>query len=181
MHHRVIVGLGNPGREYVLTRHNFGYLIVEALAQELGVQLLRSAKFEGRVGRALFGDVTVDLLLPTTYMNDSGRSVVKFLEFYKLQPSQLIVVVDDMALPFGQLRLRPYGTSGGHNGLKSMQAELGTTDYCRLRVGIGESQPGGAVEHVLGRFSKEELELLPDCIERSLSLLRKLLQSSKMI
>lgn len=175
-HHRVIVGLGNPGREYALTRHNFGYLVVEAFARELDISLLAEAKFEGKVGRAVFEDTVVDLLLPTTYMNESGRSIAKFLAFYKLHPSQLIVVVDDMALPFGQLRLRSYGTSGGHNGLKSIQAELGTTEYRRLRIGINEGR--NHVEHVLGKFSQEELQLLPECIERSVACLRRLLKEN---
>jgi PTH1 family peptidyl-tRNA hydrolase len=175
MHHRVIVGLGNPGREYALTRHNLGYLVVEALASELTVSLSAESRFEGRTGRTIVDGVIVDLLLPTTYMNESGRSVAKFLAFYKLCSNQLIVVVDDMALPFGQLRLRPYGTSGGHNGLRSIQMELGTTEYRRLRVGIGAGRESH-VEHVLGKFSQEELQLLPECIERSVVCLRRLLK-----
>src|SRR5258708_5742010 len=133
----LIVGLGNPGREYALTRHNMGYLIVQAFAKAQEWNFKEEMYFEAHVAKGTIEGIKVQLLLPTTYMNLSGRSVQRYVEFYKIPVEGLIVVVDDVALDFGQLRLRTMGSPGGHNGLKSIQYALGTHHYKRLRIGIG--------------------------------------------
>jgi peptidyl-tRNA hydrolase, PTH1 family len=168
------VGLGNPGPEYENTRHNVGFLVIEEVAKKLGCSLNYEARFEGwhanakvacaKVASAKVASQKVELLKPATFMNESGRSVAKLLAYYRIEPSQLVVVVDDMALDFGQLRLRQMGSSGGHNGLKSVAEHVGTTHYARLRIGIGKPDVGH-VDHVLGRFTKHERKLLDASIE----------------
>lgn len=161
------MGLGNPGPEYQNTRHNVGFLVIEAVAKKLGCSLKYEARFEGWHARTKVASQTVELLKPATFMNESGRSVAKLLGYYRIEPSQLVVVVDDMALAFGQLRLRQMGSSGGHNGLKSVAAAFGTTHYARLRIGIGKADVGHVdqVGHVLGRFTEQERKLLEASIE----------------
>ena len=155
---RLIVGLGNPGPEYLFTRHNVGFLVLDAWADE------EEAAF--RDERARFGKVATlksgeRLVTPTTYMNESGRAVAAWLEWLKLKVSDLLVVVDDVALPLGQIRLRPDGSSGGHNGLKSIESHLGTSGYARLRCGVEAVPPGWTLERwVLSRFRPEEEEAL---------------------
>jgi peptidyl-tRNA hydrolase, PTH1 family len=167
---RVVVGLGNPGKEYEMTRHNLGFLVVEKLAEKLEASWKYQAKFESRIAETK----STDLLLPQTYMNESGRAVGAWLSFYKLQVSQLIVVVDDMDLPFGHMRIRREGTSGGHNGLKSIQQVLGTTEYLRVKMGIGRGDH--AVDHVLSRFTKEEKKILPEFIQQGADCVERLLE-----
>jgi PTH1 family peptidyl-tRNA hydrolase len=172
---RVIVGLGNPGREYERTRHNIGRMVVRKLAERHGASFKKSASFEALHAWCEIDGREVDLLLPETYMNDSGRAVSKFLRYLKLDVENLIVVVDDIAISFGALRVRAKGSHGGHNGLKSIEASLGTRDYPRLRLGIGESQYEDLVDHVLGRFSDEELKTLPSFIEGGAMCLERLI------
>lgn len=150
---RLVVGLGNPGREYHETRHNVGFMIVDRLAAAAGVPLRKDGKAE--LAR------TPDFLLckPLSYMNVSGEVVGPLAHYYKLKPAEILVVLDDMALPLGKLRLRPGGSAGGHNGLKSIIQHLGTNEIPRLRIGIGGAAHG-AVDHVLGRFAPEEREEL---------------------
>jgi len=164
-----IVGLGNPGREYEMTRHNVGFIVLKHLAQELGVAFRKEARFEG--WRAKSGDT--ELFMPATFMNESGRACQKLLHYFQIAPSQLLVVVDDMHLPFGQMRLRAFGSAGGHNGLKSIERELGTTHYMRLRIGIGRARDAH-VEHVLGKFSQDELETLGPLVEKAVAFLQRL-------
>ena len=171
----VIVGLGNPGKEYEQTRHNIGFLIVQALADKLKIAFSRQTKFEAKVAQGMVHDVKVHLLLPETYMNESGRSVGKLLDFYKLTANELLVVVDDMALPFGHLRVRLKGSAGGHNGLKSIQEVLGTDEYLRLRVGIGKDVRVPSYDHVLGRFTSEEKKGLCDVLAQSVACLQRLI------
>jgi PTH1 family peptidyl-tRNA hydrolase len=149
---RLVIGLGNPGREYQDTRHNVGFMIIDRLAAAAGLPLRKEGKAE--VAR------TPDFLVckPLTYMNASGEAVGALARFYKIEPVEMLVVVDDMALPLGRLRLRPGGSAGGHNGLKSIFAHLGTTEVPRLRIGIGGAAHGAATGHVLGRFAPEERE-----------------------
>jgi PTH1 family peptidyl-tRNA hydrolase len=158
MPYRLIVGLGNPGTQYLFTRHNAGFLVLDAWADE------ENAVF--REERAQFSLATAlpsgeRLVKPTTYMNDSGRAVAAWLAWLKLEPSDLLVVVDDVALPLGQIRLRTDGSSGGHNGLKSIEMHLGTDRYARLRCGVDSVPPGRSLESwVLSRFRPEEEETL---------------------
>lgn len=123
----LIVGLGNPGREYTITRHNLGFIVIQHLADKYDVEL-KNKQF-GRIGRTLLKDTQVYFLLPTTYMNDSGKAVQFYKELYQIKLQNILIVVDDLALPFGTMRLRMNGSSGGHNGLKSISNYLRTEQY----------------------------------------------------
>jgi peptidyl-tRNA hydrolase, PTH1 family len=160
---RLIVGLGNPGRDYADTRHNVGFMVLDRLAAWAKVSFRMEKKWQAEV--AAVGDVW--LCKPQTYMNLSGESTRAIGQFYKIEPSSVLVVFDDMALPLGRLRLRESGSAGGHNGLSSVIQHLGTNAIPRLRVGIGGADPGAAVGHVLGRFSPAERKVLDEVIHRS--------------
>jgi PTH1 family peptidyl-tRNA hydrolase len=176
----LIVGLGNPGAKYDRTRHNVGFEVIDALAHRYQVSLSENRKFQGVYGEAYLYGNKIRLLKPTTYMNRSGQSVRAVVDWFKLSPQTVLIVYDEMALPLGRLRLRQSGSAGGHNGMKSIIAHLGTQDFPRLRVGIGapSNQPdreADAVNHVLGQFAKAEqpilaevLQLTQDCVEMSL-------------
>ena len=167
---RLIVGLGNPGREYAGTRHNVGFDAVDAFAQRTGL-VASPADFD-RVARTKFDGLAVDgnvsvaatgstekvlLLKPTTYMNLSGRAVQAAMAFYQLGPADVMIVLDDVALPCGKLRIRPGGSSGGHNGLKDIARALGTEQYPRLRIGVDPPPPRVPQrDWVLGRFSEDQ-------------------------
>jgi PTH1 family peptidyl-tRNA hydrolase len=157
------VGLGNPGRQYERTRHNVGFRAVELLAQRHEATAWRS-KFNGRFAEA--ASLGAVLLLPQTYMNDSGESVGPCAAFFKIPPEHMLVVCDDINLPFGRLRFRSSGSDGGHNGLKSIIFALNSLDFPRLRIGIGRSGLD-AIDHVIGDFSKEEEAALPEIIGRA--------------
>ena len=133
----IFVGLGNPGSEYEKTRHNLGYLVVLALAKRMGVVFKDDKRLQAYVAKGIVDGVIVHLLLPTTYMNKSGLAVQRYLDFFKLSIARTIIVIDDIAFPFGELKLKMMGSAGGHNGLKSIEEHLGTADYARLRMGIG--------------------------------------------
>lgn len=165
-----VIGLGNPGKEYEMTRHNIGFLVLEALARECGAQFRKDDKFEGWRCRVN----GVELLMPATYMNDSGTAAQKLLRYFQIAPSRVLVVVDDMDLGFGQLRIKAFGGPGGHNGLKSLEKHLGTSHYARLRVGIGRPLVGTQVDYVLGTFSQEEAKLLPEIIGQAVSCIKRL-------
>jgi len=163
---KLIVGLGNPGREYEHTRHNVGFQVAEALADRYRVRLKSRASWKARVAEiAEIGDGVL-LAEPTTFMNLSGWAVREIAGFHKLAPSDVLVVVDDADLPLGRLRLRTSGSAGGHNGLKSVIQELGTIEFPRLRVGVGR-QAGELKNHVLGRFSVEEKAQIDAAVKRA--------------
>mgnify|MGYP001791349634 CR=1 FL=1 len=163
---RLIVGLGNPGAKYARTRHNIGFEIVDALAKGLpDVSLVGNKRFQGETGEFRSAGERTVLLKPTTYMNKSGQSVRAVLDWYKLAPAAVLVVYDDMDLPTGKLRMRLSGGAGGHNGMKSIIAHLGTKDFPRLRVGVGSADKSGdadgaVISHVLGRFAPEERKIV---------------------
>jgi len=162
---KVIVGLGNPGREYAGTRHNVGYAVVDLLARSPRAGKFKS-QFQGQVAE-LHEEVGKLLLVkPETYMNLSGRCVRALLDFYQLPVEDLLVVCDDINLPLGKLRFRARGTHGGHNGLRSVQEHLGTTAYARLRIGV-ERPANDAIDHVLGRFRPVEQPVVEDAIARA--------------
>lgn len=166
----VIVGLGNPGKKYEATRHNLGFRVVKALAHRMGWGFKEDKQFASLVIRGRINGTIVHLVLPLTYMNNSGIAVRQYLDYFKLGVQDLVVVVDDVALPCGQLRLRVGGGSGGHNGLKNIGQMLGTGQYVRLRVGIGPlveeaRQNLELVDYVLGVFTEAEEEHLRDVIE----------------
>jgi len=169
---RLVVGLGNPGKEYVGTRHNIGFAVVEEFARRNGwtTDFHRDAKskFDGLVVDGSIGSERVLVLEPTTFMNLSGRSVQSAMAFYQLTPADVLVVLDDLALPCGKIRLRPGGSSGGHNGLKDIEQSLATSDYPRLRIGIDPAPPPIAGrDYVLGKFSPEQRKLLDGAIDRA--------------
>jgi PTH1 family peptidyl-tRNA hydrolase len=155
--------LGNPGREYERTRHNVGFMLLDRLAAKAGAAFKSQRAWKAHVAQA----GGVHFCKPMTYMNLSGEAVRAMADFYKVPPAELLVVVDEMALPLGKIRLRANGSAGGHNGLKSMIAHLGTTDFPRLRIGIGAAEPGEAVGHVLGRFAPDEQEPLEQALARA--------------
>lgn len=161
---RLIVGLGNPGREYRDTRHNVGFMIVDRLAARERAEFRTEKNWRAEVARV--GNLM--LCKPLTYMNLSGQAVRPLSQFYKIEAAQVLVVLDDMALVPGALRLRPGGSAGGHNGLKSIIEHFGTQAVPRLRVGIGAAQ-GEATGHVLGRFALEERAGLEQSLDRALS------------
>jgi PTH1 family peptidyl-tRNA hydrolase len=178
---KLIVGLGNPGREYVATRHNIGFEVLDAFAAKLAwigsgpgeFERTAKSKFEGltvdgTVPLGGGGSVKVLLLKPMTYMNLSGRSVQAAMAFYQLSPPDVMVVLDEMALPGGKLRMRPAGSDGGHNGLKDIQRALGTPQYPRLRIGIDPPPPRvPGRDYVLGRFSEEQRKLVEPALNRA--------------
>ncbi|QDT66232.1 aminoacyl-tRNA hydrolase [Calycomorphotria hydatis] len=158
---KLVVGLGNPGREYQNTRHNIGFEVIAELARNMGCSSGQK-KFSGELWEGQLAGERVLLLTPWTYMNLSGDSVQAAVRFYKLSMEDILVICDDMNLEAGRLRLRASGSAGGQNGLKDIIAKLGGEDFPRLRVGIGRP-PGrmSATNHVLGKYSSEEQKTLP--------------------
>ena len=166
----LIVGLGNPGREYARTRHNVGFMLVSRLAERLGTAF-RRMQFKALIAEtrlSVNGEQRICLLAkPQTFMNLSGKAVAPLARFYKIPPERLLVVYDDLDLPLGKLRLRPKGGHGGHKGMRSVIESLGTQEFPRLRVGIGRP-PGrmDAADYVLHPFTKAELEVVEPALER---------------
>lgn len=172
----VVVGLGNPGKNYEMTRHNMGYLVVQAFAHGLGWHFKDEKQHAAKVAKGRIDTTMVHLLLPLTYMNESGRALRSYLDFYKIGAPNVIVVTDDADLSFGQMRVRMAGSAGGHNGLKSIQAHLHTLHYVRLRMGIGRGvQQGILADYVLDRFSQEEAGELPAFLTEGMRVLRRLI------
>ncbi|HEX8322774.1 MAG TPA: aminoacyl-tRNA hydrolase [Tepidisphaeraceae bacterium] len=176
---KLIVGLGNPGAEYVNTRHNVGFDVVDRLAEKLGwitpgdfdrvaKQKFNGLTFTGVLNRANGTDEKLLLLKPTTFMNVSGRSVQQAMQFFQVDSADLLVILDDLALPCGKLRLKPSGSSGGHNGLRDIEKVLGTNAYPRLRIGIDPAPaniPGR--DYVLGRWTETQKQLLTPALDRA--------------
>lgn len=157
----LIVGLGNIGDEYAETRHNIGFRVVDTLAREGGVAF--EDKRYGFVAKMRVKNQILLLLKPSTYMNLSGNAVRYWMQKEKIPVERVLVVVDDLSLPFGQLRMRPGGSEAGHNGLKSITQQLGTQQYARLRFGIGNDFPrGGQIDYVLGKFTDEDLKTMDE-------------------
>lgn len=163
---QLVVGLGNPGDKYAGTRHNVGFMALDRLAATAGTSFRQQGKLHGLLAEVGHGPARLRLLKPQTFMNDSGRAIRAALDWFSLEPHQLLVVVDDMDLPLGRLRLRAAGSAGGHNGLRSTISHLGTQHFPRLRIGIGAPAADPAerrartVGHVLGRFAAAEQPLL---------------------
>lgn len=172
---KLICGLGNPGDKYDRTRHNIGFRILDELAQQEGVDF--SEKWNGQVAEITLNGEKTLLLKPNTFMNLSGQAVVKFANFYKIEPSDIVIVYDDVDLPLGQIRFREKGGPGTHNGMKSIIQELGGQDFPRLRIGIesrGVTAPEqmGLADFVLARFTKEEEESLDAIIDEAIKTLK---------
>ncbi|MDU5722675.1 MAG: aminoacyl-tRNA hydrolase [Clostridium butyricum] len=161
----LIVGLGNPGSQYEDTRHNIGFKVVDNIAKEYNIEINRQ-KFKGMCGEGFINGEKVILLKPTTYMNLSGESVREVVDFYKLSNDDVLVIYDDISLDVGRLRIREKGSAGGHNGIKSIIAHLGTDIFPRIKVGVGQPNVD-LVNYVLGKFTKEEMEVLNESIDAS--------------
>jgi len=164
----LVAGLGNPGPEYARTRHNAGFLAVERFGRKFSAEWKEQSKFHSRVARLEVSGRKVILCEPQTYMNASGEAIAPLAGFFKVPPERFLVVVDDADLPFGQIRMRGEGSSGGHHGLESIEEHLGTRGFARLRVGIGRTDRAlrEMTGHVLGRFSADEAEVLEKVLER---------------
>jgi len=167
---RLIGGLGNPGKDYEYTRHNLGFLVVRRLAEQLKLKFALSSLTNGLTAEGTFEDKTICLLMPLTYMNNSGVAVHQIVTKHNLSPENVLIVSDDFNLDFEQIRLRGKGSDGGHNGLSSIIERLGTEQFARLRMGIG--QPAGkkdTVDYVLEEFKKKEKECLDSFIDEATS------------
>ncbi|HWM25804.1 MAG TPA: aminoacyl-tRNA hydrolase [Chthoniobacterales bacterium] len=160
---RLVVGLGNPGPEYNRTRHNVGFNVVDSLASEWGLAWQHSKSWQALWAK---GEKAI-LVKPTSYMNRSGEALSAVAGFYKIEPAEILVVLDDLALELGRLRLRTEGGTGGHNGLESIIVHLGTEAIPRLRLGIGAAPSEGATDYVLGRFFEEEIPVVEKTIARA--------------
>jgi len=163
---KLIVGLGNPGASYRQSRHNVGFLVVAQLQQRWSIEVKRH-KFKGLFGDGRAVGEQVALLAPQTYMNRSGESVSEAMNFFRLSPDDLLVVMDDMDLQLGQLRLRPGGSPGGHKGLMDIIAHLGTDEFARVRIGIGSAPAGDSVDYVLGNFSVQEQPVMEEAFQQA--------------
>lgn len=162
----MVVGLGNPGEEYIDTRHNTGFKVVDSLAEALEIKV-KKRKFGARFGSGEFADKKLILLKPWQFMNRSGQAVATAVGFYKLKVGSLLVITDDMDLEPGRIRMRANGSAGGHNGLADIIEKLGTNDFARCRIGIGQSGEQEAVDYVLDKPIKAEKPLLATAIERA--------------
>ncbi|GIV83279.1 MAG: peptidyl-tRNA hydrolase [Candidatus Roseilinea sp.] len=173
---RIIVGLGNPGKQYANNRHNAGFMVVDRLAERHGLKFTRMMH-KGIVALGEIEGHKVALVKPQTFMNLSGESVAPIVQFYKSEPSDLLVVYDELDLPAGQLRMRPKGGSGGHNGMKSVIARLGSEDFPRLRIGVGRP-PGrrDPKDFLLDDFTRDELTALEPAFDRAVEGIRRWLR-----
>ena len=165
---RLIAGLGNPGTEYAATRHNIGFMVVDQLAAQFGSAWEKSAKWDALSAKC----GAVLLVKPLTFMNRSGHPLFTVAHFYKIEPLEILVVLDDFSLPLGRLRLRAQGGPGGHNGLESVIAQFGTEEIPRLRIGIGAAPREGSADYVLSRFFDEEKPIVRFTIDRAVEALK---------
>ncbi len=163
----IIVGLGNPKREYENTRHNVGFSCIDAIAEEHNIDVIE-CKHKALIGKGYIGTQKVILVKPQTFMNLSGESVREIIDYYKVdEKTQLIVMYDDVSLPVGQLRIRKKGSAGGHNGIKNIILHLGHDTFERIKVGVGEKPPGyDLADYVLGHFSKEDKSVMEESKKR---------------
>ncbi len=174
----IIVGLGNPGRKYMHTRHNAGFLAVSLLAQKHHIDMKKSAH-KATIGEGFIDGEKVVLAMPETFMNDSGQSVVELLNWYKVDPeTELIVLYDDIDLPAGQLRIRARGSAGTHNGMRSIVYLTGSDIFARVRIGVGKPKPGWSLTgHVLGEFEEDERETMMHAFENAGEAVEKIIQN----
>jgi len=159
----IIAGLGNPGRRYENTRHNLGFITIDALAGENGIKV-NMIKHKSLVGEGMIAGHKVLLVKPQTYMNLSGESVREIISYYKIEPENLLVIYDDIDLPAGQLRIRKKGSAGTHNGMRSIIYNIQTDLFPRVRIGIGSDRKKGLIDHVIGGFKKEEKKIMEDAV-----------------
>lgn len=160
----IIAGLGNPGAKYEGTRHNAGFSVIDVLAEKHQISVDKK-QFKGLTGRGIIGGQQVLLLKPLTFMNLSGESIRAAFDFYKPETDQVLVIFDDISLETGQLRIRKKGSAGGHNGVKSIIQHLGTQEFPRIKVGVGAPKRDDLIDHVLGRFHGEDLEVMKEAAQ----------------
>jgi len=165
---RLVAGLGNPGTEYQQTRHNIGFMVLDRLAADLGLNWVKFGKADAAIAKA--GDLW--LTKPLAFMNRSGFPLLAVAQFYKIEPAEMLIVFDDFALPLGRLRIRPDGGTGGHNGLESIIVQFGNDKIPRLRVGIGGAPAEGSSDYVLGRFFEEEIPFVQSAIDRAVAAIK---------
>jgi PTH1 family peptidyl-tRNA hydrolase len=163
---KLIVGLGNPGKEYQGTRHNVGFEVIDTLARRHGIRL-RKRLCKALIGEGTIGGEHVTLAKPLTFMNLSGEAVAELAHRYRLETQDIIVITDDVNLPLGRLRIRTRGSSGGHKGLRSIIQSIGSEDFPRIRIGIGQPEQTNMVDFVLSRFSRSERRIVREAIERA--------------
>lgn len=169
----LVAGLGNVGLEYEMTRHNFGFLVVDRLAKEFNLSFKPSSFVRGSIAKGVVDQVEWILLKPTTLMNLSGQALFAAMRFFAVDIENVIVVVDDIYLPFSAMRLRQIGSAGGHNGLKNVEKQLGTDKYFRLKMGVGEPREGQDLsDYVLNDFSPQEEARLPELCEKGCQVLK---------
>jgi PTH1 family peptidyl-tRNA hydrolase len=163
----IIAGLGNPTKEYENTRHNIGFMAIDALADKYNIHVM-DCKHKALIGKGIIGGTKVILAKPLTYMNLSGEAIRAIVDYYKVDPtSELIVIYDDISLDVGQLRIRKKGSAGGHNGIKNIIAHLGDDTFLRIKIGVGEKPKGyDLADYVLENFSKEDLEVMRESLEK---------------
>lgn len=162
---KIIAGLGNPGGKYEDTRHNVGFMTLDVLAKKLGIKV-NKIKFQGLIGEGRLGNERVVLLKPQTFMNNSGLSLRAVADFYKVNPQDIIVVVDDIDIPFASIKIKKNGSAGTHNGLKSIISHLGSQEFIRIKVGVGERNRGeDLADFVLSRFGKEDRKHMDKAME----------------
>jgi len=162
---KLIIGLGNPGKKYQYSKHNIGFEAVDEVAFQMGITFNKS-KFESVYAEGRVGTEKIVLIKPQTYMNLSGRSVRPWMNYYNLTEEDIVVIYDDMDLPPGKIRLRQKGSSGGHNGIKSIIQYLGTKEFNRIKVGVGRPRPGqDVISNVLSGFAKEDMEAVNESIQ----------------
>lgn len=162
----IIVGLGNPGKEYEKTRHNTGFMVVDEIAKYMGIEVNKK-KFKAEIGEGIINGEKVILAKPQTFMNNSGESIIELVKFYKINLDKLIIIYDDIDLDVGRIRIRKSGSAGTHNGMRSIVDYLDSTAFPRIRVGIGKNQVGDLVNHVLGRFQGDELQTMNESIVKA--------------
>ncbi|WP_178625541.1 aminoacyl-tRNA hydrolase [Frisingicoccus sp.] len=158
----LIAGLGNPSKNYEGTRHNIGFTMIDAIGEKFGIDVT-TKKHKALVGRGIIDGMRVILAKPQTYMNLSGESIREIADFYKIEPENIIIIYDDISLDVGRLRIRKKGSAGGHNGIKNIIAHLGTQEFPRIKVGIGNKPEGwDLADYVLSKYSKAEQEALKE-------------------
>lgn len=164
----VIVGLGNPGKQYERTKHNIGFITLDYLAQQNNIKI-NKIKHKALVGEGFISNQKVLLVKPQTYMNLSGNSVKEIVEYYKIEPEELIVIYDDIDIDMGRLRIRKKGSAGTHNGMRSIIYDLQTDQFPRVRMGIGGERKGDLASYVIGKFHKDAIQTMEDAVKRASS------------
>lgn len=165
---KLIVGLGNPGKEYNLTRHNVGFMVLETLARQNDIRFKRNKRFKALAGEGIVGRENCYLAMPQTFMNLSGHSVRSIVNWLKVDINEMLLIIDDIALPFGSIRIRPKGSDAGHKGMRSVIDCLGTGEFSRMRIGIRNREDiKDLVGYVLDKFTRKEQKVLPHVLERA--------------